>query len=86
MTIRAHADKYTKNLLRLYKQKKHLPALDKYTKMGNPSHLEQPLLPQGFHRAAQATPESGENLFEMILAKRNICWEPHLLPSKYGFV
>ena len=54
--------------------------------MGNPSHLERALLPHGFHRAAQATPESGENLFEMILAKRNIFWEPHLLPNKYGFV
>ena len=40
--------------------------------MGNPSHLERALLPHGFHRAAQATPESGENLFEMILAKTNI--------------
>ena len=53
--------------------------------MGNPSHLERVLLRQGFHRAAQATPESDENLVEMILAKRNVFWEPHLLPSKYGF-
>ena len=74
-----------KNLLYLYKRTKTSSCFGQIHKMGNPSHLERVLLRQGFHRAAQATPESDENLVEMILAKRNVFWEPHLLPSKYGF-
>lgn len=76
----------TQKIFFIYKkEKKTSSCFGQIHKMGNPSHLERVLLRQGFHRAAQATPESDENLVEMILAKRNVFWEPHLLPSKYGF-